>query len=75
MVGLLIPKKSAIFIGTGDLFTAVYLAWSEQGVKVCVSVCICRHLPCVFVHLESYVTRPQPSEHKILPILFVIALP
>ena len=38
MVGLQIPKKSAIFTGTGDLFTAVYLAWSEQGVKVCISV-------------------------------------
>ena len=38
MVGLQIPKKCAIFTGTGDLFTAVYLAWSEQGVKVCISV-------------------------------------
>ena len=45
MVGLLIPKKSAVFTGTGDLFTAVYLAWSEHGVKVCIHVsvdmCVC----------------------------------
>ena len=34
MVGLRIPKMSAIFTGTGDLFTAIYLAWSEHGVKV-----------------------------------------
>ena len=38
MVALRIPKKSAIFTGTGDLFTAVYLAWSEQGVKVCMYI-------------------------------------
>ena len=41
MVGLLIPKKSAIFTGTGDLFTAIYLAWSEHGVKVRMCVCEC----------------------------------
>ena len=41
MVGLLIPRKSAIFTGTGDLFTAVYLAWSDQGVKVQMSCCFC----------------------------------
>ena len=42
MVGLRIPKKSAIFTGTGDLFTAIYLAWSEHGVKVYMySVCVC----------------------------------
>ena len=44
MVGLQIPKMSAIFTGTGDLFTAIYLAWSEHGVKVCMcasgSLCI-----------------------------------
>ena len=41
MVGLRIPKKSAIFTGTGDLFTAIYLAWSEHGVKVYMySVCV-----------------------------------
>ena len=46
MVGLRIPKKSAIFTGMGDLFTAIYLAWSEHGVKVymcsvCMHVCVC----------------------------------
>ena len=34
MIGLQIPKQSAICTGTGDLFTAVYLTWSDQGVKV-----------------------------------------
>ena len=34
MVGLQILKKGVTFTGTGDLFAAVYLAWSEQGVKV-----------------------------------------
>ena len=50
MVGLLIPKMSAIFTETGDLFTAVYLAWNEQGVKVIdvmlfVCVCVCMQAP------------------------------
>ena len=34
MVGLQILKKCVIFTGSGDLFIAVYLAWSEQEVKV-----------------------------------------
>ena len=38
MVALHISKKSAIFTGTGDLFTAVYLTWSEHGVKVCMYI-------------------------------------
>jgi len=41
MVGLQIPKKAAIFTGTGDLFTAIYLAWSELGVKVNMHCCSC----------------------------------
>ena len=43
MVGLQIPKKSAIFTGTGYLFTAIYLAWSEHGVKVYYVLCVCVH--------------------------------
>ena len=59
MVGLLIPKKSAIFTGTGDLFTAVYLAWSEHGVKVCISVVyimpVCVYVVCVCTCVCVYV--------------------
>ena len=38
VVGLQVPMMAARFTGTGDLFTSLYLAWSEQGVKVCVVV-------------------------------------
>ena len=34
VVGLQVPMMAARFTGTGDLFTSLYLAWSEHGVKV-----------------------------------------
>ena len=30
------PKLPGHFTGTGDLFTALLLAWSEEGLQVCV---------------------------------------
>lgn len=55
MVGLQILKKCVTFTGTGDLFAAVYLAWSEQGVKVYMlsSVCMFLYL-CVCMYLYVY---------------------
>ena len=61
MVGLRIPKKSAIFTGTGDLFTAVYLAWSEQGVKVYMSSSVCTFLylcVCMYLYVYTYACTP-----------------
>ena len=45
VVGLQVPMMAARFTGTGDLFTSLYLAWSEHGVKVSTlhTYCMCRH--------------------------------
>jgi len=34
VVGLQVRMMAGRFTGTGDLFTSLYLVWSEQGVKV-----------------------------------------
>ena len=40
VVGLQVPMMAARFTGTGDLFTSLYLAWSEHGVKVRMCSCM-----------------------------------